>query len=182
MGNHYISFSEEELPFEGVMHNKALHVNVKCRDYVINWVLIDDRSGFNICPLFTLVQMGYDLGKVCQSYVNVQAFDGGQRDTIAEVDLYIQMGPTEFKDKFHVMDNHPSYNLLLGRPWVHGAKVVLSKLHQLFKFIWEDHEVVIQGEGIHLSHPNGYVPMIEDILRGSNFHTVEILNAAEKDP
>ena len=64
VGSHRISFSEEELPFEGIMHNKALHIFVICRDHVINQVLIDDGSGLNICPLSTLTQMGYDLGKI----------------------------------------------------------------------------------------------------------------------
>ena len=30
MGNHHISFSDKELPFEGAMHNKAMHVTVIC--------------------------------------------------------------------------------------------------------------------------------------------------------
>ena len=28
LGNHHISFSDEELPFEGAMHNKVMHVTV----------------------------------------------------------------------------------------------------------------------------------------------------------
>lgn len=91
------------------------------------------------------------------------------------------MVPVEFKTKFHVIDIHTSYNLLLERPWIHGEKVVSLSLYQLFKFIWEEHEVVIQGEESHLSHPNGYVPMIEDIARGRNFYVVVIMNVVEKD-
>ncbi|KAK4722428.1 hypothetical protein R3W88_012661 [Solanum pinnatisectum] len=51
---HRISFCDEELPFEGRMHNKALHVTIRCQDKIINRVLIDDGSGLNICPLSTL--------------------------------------------------------------------------------------------------------------------------------
>ena len=64
VGKHRISFSDEELLFEGAMHNKAMYVTVICRDYTINQVLIDDGSGVNIYPLSTLVQIGYDLGKI----------------------------------------------------------------------------------------------------------------------
>ena len=56
-----------------------------------------------------------------------------------------------------------------------------STLHQLLKFIWEDHEVVIQGEGSRADRPNGYVPVIEDVPKGSSFYTVEIVNAAKRD-
>lgn len=65
------------MSFEEAMHNKAMHVTIIYRDYAINQVLIDDGSGVNIYPLSTLVHMGYDLGKIRQSQVNVRAFDGG---------------------------------------------------------------------------------------------------------
>ena len=51
IGGHSVSFSDEELPCKGVMHNKALHITIKCRDKIVNRVLIDDGSGLNICPL-----------------------------------------------------------------------------------------------------------------------------------
>ena len=73
---HRISFCDEELPFEGRMHNKALHVITMCQDKIINRVLVDDRSSLNICPLSTLRQLKFDLGKVHQNQVNVRAFDG----------------------------------------------------------------------------------------------------------
>lgn len=45
---HRISFCDEELSFEGKMHNKALHVTIACRDKIINRVLVDDGFGLNI--------------------------------------------------------------------------------------------------------------------------------------
>ena len=35
------------------------------------------------------------------------------------------------------MDISPSYNCLLGRPWIHIARVVPSTLHQKIKFVAE---------------------------------------------
>jgi len=175
---HRISFCDEELPFEGRMHNKALHVTIKCRDKVINRVLVDDGSGLNICPLSTLKQLKFDLGKVQQNQVNVRAFDGVQRDTIGAVNLDIQVGPAEFNVEFQVLDINTSYNLLLGRPFIHMAGVVPSTLHQLMKFVWKDQELVIHGEG---SHSDGYAPIVHEISRGSDFYTVELVNATGDD-
>uniref|UniRef100_M1DZK0 Gag/pol polyprotein n=1 Tax=Solanum tuberosum TaxID=4113 RepID=M1DZK0_SOLTU len=42
---HHICFCDEELPFEGTMHNKALHITIKCGDNIINRVFIDDGEG-----------------------------------------------------------------------------------------------------------------------------------------
>ena len=36
---------------------------------------------------------------------------------------------------FHVIDAKTTYNLLLGRPWIHGNEIVLSTLHQCFKYL-----------------------------------------------
>ena len=64
---HRISFCDDELPVEGRAHNKALHITVICRGKVINRVLLDDGSGLNICPLSTLKQLRFDLGKLKQN-------------------------------------------------------------------------------------------------------------------
>ena len=105
IGSHQISFREEELPIEGMMHNCALYITVKCRDKFVARVLIDNGSGLNICPLSTLTQLNHDVGKIHQSHMNVRAFDGSQRETMREVDLGIQMGPAEFVTEFQVMGN-----------------------------------------------------------------------------
>ncbi|XP_049360477.1 uncharacterized protein LOC125825188 [Solanum verrucosum] len=133
--SHQISFQEEELPIEGVMHNHALYITVKCRDRFVARVLIDNVSGLNICPLSTLTQLNYDVGKNFQSRMNVREFDGSQRETMGKVYLCIQMGPTEFITVFQVMGISTRYNLLLGRPWIHAVGAVPSTLHQLLKFI-----------------------------------------------
>ncbi|XP_015078373.1 uncharacterized protein LOC107022209 [Solanum pennellii] len=109
---HRISFCDDELPAKGRSHNKALYVTVICRGKVVNRVLVDDGSGLNICPLYTLKQLRFDLRKLEQNQVNVRAFDGVQRDTLGAVNLTIQMGPAVFEEKFQVLDIDTSYNLL----------------------------------------------------------------------
>ncbi|KAK4730385.1 hypothetical protein R3W88_023373 [Solanum pinnatisectum] len=138
------------------MHNKALHVTIMCRDKIINRVLIDDGFGLNICPLSTLRQLKFDLGKLHQNQVNVRGFDRLQRNTLGAVNLDIQMGPAEFKVEFQVLDINTSYNLLLRRSFIHMVGAVPSTLHQLMKFVWKDQELVIYGEG---SQSNGYAPI-----------------------
>lgn len=92
--------------------------------------------------------------------------------------VIICMGPAEFNIELQVMDITTSYNMLLGRPWIHMAGAVPSTLHQMIKFIWHEREVVIYGEG---SHSNLYAPINDNIIRGSDFYTVEIANATKDD-
>ena len=97
-------------------------------------------------PPYTLKQLRFDLEKLEQNQVNVRAFNGVQRDTLGAVNLTIQMGPTEFKAKFQVLDIDTSYNFLLGRPFIHAAGAVPSTLHQMIKLVWKNEELVIHGE------------------------------------
>ncbi|XP_017613783.1 uncharacterized protein LOC108458902 [Gossypium arboreum] len=45
-----------------------------------------------------------------------------------------------------VMDITPSYNCLLGRPWIYSAGAVPSSLHQKVKFIMDSLLVTVMGE------------------------------------
>ncbi|KAL0294847.1 UNVERIFIED_CONTAM: hypothetical protein Sradi_6864900 [Sesamum radiatum] len=45
------------------------------------------------------------------------------------------MGELKASTLFHIIDARTSYNLLLGRPWLHENGVVPSTLHQCFKYI-----------------------------------------------
>ncbi|XP_015060443.1 uncharacterized protein LOC107006392 [Solanum pennellii] len=171
-------FVTETAAAQGRSHNKALHIAVICREKVVNRVLVNDGSGLNICPLSTLRQLRFDLGKLEQNQVNVRAFDGVQRDTLGAVNLTIQMGPAEFSAQFQVLDIDTSYNLLLGRSFIHMAGAVPSTLHQMMKLVWKNEELVIHGEGSHLGRQ---VPIIDEMPRGTDFYTVELVNATGED-
>ncbi|XP_060190790.1 uncharacterized protein LOC132620095 [Lycium barbarum] len=122
---HRVSFHNDELPPEAV----------------------------NICPVTTLRALGIDVGKLRDSQVRVKGFDGAQRDVVGEIDLALEIGPVEFMVEFQVMDISTSYNLLIGRPWIHMAGAVPSTLHQSLKFVWNHQEVVIHGEGSNSLYP-----------------------------
>ncbi|XP_070017293.1 uncharacterized protein [Nicotiana sylvestris] len=132
--SHKITFHEDEMSPEGLSHNMALHITVQCEDYFITRVLIDGGSKINICLLITLRTLGKSLHEIKDGAINVKAFDGSQRSTIGEISLCLQMGPTWFDVDFQVMDVPASYNLLLGRPWIHAAGAVASTLHQAVNF------------------------------------------------
>nr|XP_025884692.1 uncharacterized protein LOC104646013 [Solanum lycopersicum] len=174
---HRISFCDDELPSEGIAHNKALHITVVCRRKIVNRVLVDDGSGLNICPLSTLKQLRFNLRKLEKNQVNVRAFDGVQRETLGAVNLTIQMGLTEFEAKFQVLDIDTSYNLLLGRPFIHTAGAFPSTLHQMMKLVRKNEEHVIQGEK---GHSGKQMPVLDETPQSSDFYTVELVNATDE--
>ncbi|XP_070010445.1 uncharacterized protein [Nicotiana sylvestris] len=124
-----ITIRRDELPIDGVSHNKVLHITVKRGDNVVSQVLVNGGSGVNIFPLFTLWELGIHLREVKESQVRVRAFDGSQKDVTGEIYLALQIVPVEFSILFQVMEISSAYNLLLGRPWIHKTVVVPSTLH-----------------------------------------------------
>ncbi|XP_070010861.1 uncharacterized protein [Nicotiana sylvestris] len=102
--SHKITFHEDELPPEGLGHNKAMHITAQCKDHFITRILVDGGSSLNICPLITLRTLGKGLHEVKDGAISVKAFDGSQRSTIGEIILCLQMGPTWFDVEFQVID------------------------------------------------------------------------------
>ncbi|XP_069152060.1 uncharacterized protein [Solanum lycopersicum] len=88
------------------------------------------------------------------------------------------MGPAEFSAKFQVLDISTSYNLLLGRPFIHMAGAVPSTLHQMMKLVWKNEELVVHGER---SHSGKQVPVFDETPQGAEFYTVELVNATDED-
>ncbi|KAL2322189.1 hypothetical protein Fmac_026568 [Flemingia macrophylla] len=82
-----------------------------------------------------------------------------------------------------VMDITPAYSYLLGRPWIHDAKVVPSTLHQKIKFVVSDKLVTVQVEDdMLISKPPAlpYMDVAKEAIETS-FQALEIANV-EKFP
>ncbi|XP_070016049.1 uncharacterized protein [Nicotiana sylvestris] len=156
-----VTFSDDELPMEGTEHNKALYLTVKCEDLVVTRVLIDNGSSANICPLSTLNKLKVDDDRIHKNSICVRGFDGGGTDTVGDIILELTIGPVKCTMKFQVLDVAVSYNLLLGRPWIHAAKAVPSSLHQMVKFEWDRQEIVVHGEDNRSTTSDAVVPFIE---------------------
>ncbi|RDY11596.1 hypothetical protein CR513_03713, partial [Mucuna pruriens] len=171
------SFSKEEVPDEGKNHNQSLHIAVKCGNYMIAKVLIDNGSSLNVMPK-TMLDKLYSLSAILRnSPVVIKAFDGSKREVMGKITLPICIGPTTFDITFQVIDIWPAYSCLLGRPLIHAARAVYSSLHQKVKFIADEQLVNIMGEKeIMVSTPflMEYIEEDEEALETS-FQALEIV-------
>ncbi|XP_070011454.1 uncharacterized protein [Nicotiana sylvestris] len=181
--SHKITFHKDELPPEGLSHNRVLHITVQFEDKFIAKVLIDGGSSLNICPLTTLKRLGRGLHEIRVGTMNMKAFDGSQRATLGEINLCLQIGLTWFDVECQVLDISSTYNLLLGRPWIHAVGAIASTLHQALKFEWNHQEVIIHGDGSNPIYTNQTVLIVENRrkLGGETYHHIERDNAIEKD-
>ncbi|XP_070004332.1 uncharacterized protein [Nicotiana sylvestris] len=113
---------------------------------IIKPVLVDNGSSANICHLSMLNKLKVDDDRVQKNSICVRGFDDGGKDSVGDIILELTIGPIEFTMEFQVLDVVVSYNLLLGRHWIHAAKAVPSTLHQMVIFEWDRQEIVVHGE------------------------------------
>ena len=122
--DNYISFNDDEIPSDGHGSTKALYITTKVKDCTLPKVLIDNRASLNVMPLSTLMRLLVDRSYMKHSKTVVRAFDGTRREVTGEIEIEMQIGLCTFNIEFQVMDISPSYNCLLGRPWIHIAGAV----------------------------------------------------------
>ena len=75
------------------------------------------------------------------------------------MELFI--GPQVFLVTLQVMDIHPSYSMLLGRPWIHTARAMASSLHQCLKYIANGMLIIVKAEETISMIKNVVVPFIK---------------------
>ncbi|KAI5423484.1 hypothetical protein KIW84_046439 [Lathyrus oleraceus] len=176
-----LSFCDADLPEEGRDHNLALHISMNCKSDAMSNVLVDTGSSLNVLPKSTLSRLSYQGPPMRQNGVVVKAFDGSRKTVIGEGDLPIKIGPRDFQVTFQVMDIHPSYSCLFGRPWIHEAGAVTSTLHQKLKFVKNKKLIVVGGEkAILVSHLSSFSYIDAEDEVGTPFQALSIAEPIEK--
>ena len=61
------------------------------------------------------------------------AFDN-HHDSLGILIITLSIGPVVFDVEFYIVDLEPTFNLLLGHPWLHKHQVIPSTLHCMIKF------------------------------------------------
>ncbi|KAA3473942.1 hypothetical protein EPI10_024280 [Gossypium australe] len=168
--DNFIFFNDDEISLWGMGSTKALHITIRCKGYTLPGVLIDNGSALNVLPLSTLNRLLVDSShmKTCQNIV--RAFDGTKRRVIGRIEIPLLIGPNTYEVDFLVMDTKPSYNCMLGRPWIHLAGAVPSSLHQKLKLVTEGRLVTINAE-------EDIVASGDDEATECSFRSLEFVNA-----
>ena len=140
----YLSFSEEDDTSLSHPHNQPLHIEVMIHQKRVRRVLIDNGVGLNIVSAALLRQLDYDAESIDpHRRITIKAYDEVERKSLGLVVLPLRVGPVERNVTCQVLDIPLSYNILLGRPWIHEMRVVPSTYHQCVKFPFHRSEVTI---------------------------------------
>lgn len=77
-----LGFSNDELLIKGRVHNKALHISVKCQDSLISRVLVNTCSSLNVMPKNIMGKVNNVRTSMKASTLVVKTFDGSKRIVI----------------------------------------------------------------------------------------------------
>ncbi|KAI8549196.1 hypothetical protein RHMOL_Rhmol06G0007600 [Rhododendron molle] len=132
LSKHSVTFTERDLPIDGIAHNRPLHITIKCKGLWIPTVLIDNGSAINVCSLRVAYRLGIAKKDFQPSNLAVKAYDSTHRVAKGTIMLKLDAEGFEMEVEFYVVDIPATFNLLLGRPWMHRPNImaVPSTLHQ----------------------------------------------------
>ena len=141
-----IVFSDNDLPHEGSNHVFPLFIDVACSGRRVSSVLLDNGFALNVCPLVTSIALGFSPFDFGPSIQTVRAYDGTQRTVMGTLTTHVMIASVRYSILFQVLRIQSSFNLILGRPWIHEPGAIPSSLHQKVKFIHEGRIITIQSD------------------------------------
>lgn len=122
--------------------------------------------------------------------MGVRAYDNTRRNVVGTVLLEVSVEEFSNKVEFHVLDILASFNLLLGRPWLHHPNImsVPSSLHQKVQLGLAEGSFTIYGDSGIYPHAADNAPILEIIhgeedvtLGGFSFDTVDDVHTIKID-
>ncbi|RVW66340.1 hypothetical protein CK203_065238 [Vitis vinifera] len=166
-----IVFSDDDLPPEGSGHTRPLYISVGCSGRRVPSVLLDNGSALNVCPLATAIALGYAPSDL-PIHSDRRAYDSTRREVMGTLEIELLIGPTTFITVFQVLRIPTSFNLLLGRPWIHRAGAIPSSLHQKVKFIHEGQTLELEDfcrDFVAMSFDQHSSTVVLDIMRSMSY-------------
>ena len=95
---------------------------------------MDSGSSSNIIFQAAYQSLGLEEKALIRKATPLVGFSGEIKQATGEIILPIYAEGVSLLTRLLVVDCHSSYNVILGRAWIHGMRAVLSTLHQIIKF------------------------------------------------
>ncbi|XP_016476519.1 uncharacterized protein LOC107798078 [Nicotiana tabacum] len=137
-----ITFADEDTDGLLLPH---LVISLNVLDFKIKHVLEDPRSSANIIQ-WRVLEKDKLTGSIIPATKLLTRFNLASMTTREEILLPTNAEGVMKMTLFEVVGGDMSYNIILGRPWLHEMKVVPSIYHQLLKFPTPEGVKQIRGD------------------------------------
>ncbi|MGV7988842.1 retropepsin-like aspartic protease, partial [Mycobacterium kansasii] len=113
-----VLFSDDDLIGE-TEHNRPLMIEGYICGKKIKRVMIDNGSAVNLLPLSMINKLGYRRSDLRPSGMMIQGFNQDGQRALGKITVTMEVGELVTNVVCHVINAVTTYNLLLGRLWIH---------------------------------------------------------------
>ncbi|XP_059627706.1 uncharacterized protein LOC132270544 [Cornus florida] len=142
-----IKFDRTDLLHVQIPHEDQLVISLTVAECLVRRVLIDPGSSANVMPRDTFDRLEIKPDRLKPTGNPLLGFDGKRVEPIGTVEVAVHAAERVLMENFVVVEIHPSYNLLMGRGWVHRVQGIPSTLHQVTRCLGPDGTKVIDIHG-----------------------------------
>ena len=112
----------------------ALVISLPVGNCLIKRIMVDNGSAANIMTKHTLQEMGLAESDMIKKSTILVGFSGETKKTVGEITLPTYAQGVNILTKFLIIECDSTYNIIMGRPWIHDLQVVPSTFYQVLKF------------------------------------------------
>ncbi|XP_074283559.1 uncharacterized protein LOC141608107 [Silene latifolia] len=128
-----VAFNEGDVRDEQE-HHSALIITLSMANNTVRKVLVDTGSSVNLIMLKIIENMGFSEKDLRKKTIPLVGFSGETTSSLGEIVIPTYVGGVNKQVRNLVIDGPSTYNVILGRPWLHLMKAVPSTYHNCIKF------------------------------------------------
>ena len=128
-----ITFSNEDIEVGYLNHKRPFYLAASINQIPIKRALVDTDASVNLTPLSTLQVAGISERKIQGCLMEVIGFGEKGEYATGHFQLWLKVDPIASLARFHIVKMEVSYHVLLGGPWFHKHRLVLSIYYQCVK-------------------------------------------------
>src|SRR3954467_2401469 len=129
-----IVFTPEDMRVQG-RHARPLYFTRYIGPTEITRIQVDLGPALSIMPRCVMERLSIPAHRLSATDTNIFGFNANSTRPMGKIKLRCQIGDLKSEVTVYVIDTDTSYNLLLGRPWIHKNHIVPSTLHQVMKYV-----------------------------------------------
>ncbi|XP_074288725.1 uncharacterized protein LOC141613881 [Silene latifolia] len=142
-----VTFDETDMESgANATHDDALTITLSIGNCTVRKALVDTGSSVNLIMLETLKTMGFDKENLIKKSVPLVGFSGETAHSVGEITIATYIEGVNKLVRYLIIEGPTTYNVILGRPWIHQMKAVPSTYHQCLKFPTSWGTVTVKGD------------------------------------
>ena len=119
-------------------HEDVLILILGVGGFDVQIILVDPGSSTDLLQMLTYGQMGYSPSTLENLGHLLFGFNEATITFLGDVVLSIQADLVTLSMQFTMVDDFSSYNVIIGRAWLHKMKVISSTYHQMVSYLTDE--------------------------------------------